>query len=351
MRGCISLGARAPFLLRTLLCVALVAATFSSTLADEPQRITGTCMGTSHAVSIADDLKNFPLQSLEQQVSDEFERIEQIFSLYRPHSELSHLNAAPANEWIAVSTDLLAVTKRSLNLARQANGAFDPSIGPLMRLWRLRQVSIDWSPPSAAALAETRRRIGFQHVETRDDPPAIRKGISGIELDLNALVEGWAIDRVTDLLRNQGLHNALVELGGEFRAFGHKTNGQPWKIGLENPLDPNSLYATATLTNSALATSGNYRQTIEHHGRHFGHILDARTGAPVDHNLLSVSVLAPDALTADGWATALMTLGPTEGIALAQKQGLAASFALRVGSELHIELTPAATGQIMLVVR
>jgi thiamine biosynthesis lipoprotein len=218
-----------------------------------------------------------------------------------------------------------------------------------MRLWRLRQVTTDWSPPSAAAIAAARQRIGFHHVETRDDPPAIRKRLAGVELDLNALVEGRAIDHLVDLLQRTSITSVLVELGGEFRAVGHKPDGQPWKIGIENPQPPNSLYATAVLKDAALATSGNYRQAIEFKGRRYGHILDARTGKPIEHDLVAVSVLASDAMTADGWATALMALGPKDGLALAKQHGLAASFALRIGSELQIQRTPAAMGQIILL--
>jgi thiamine biosynthesis lipoprotein len=289
------------------------------------------------------------LRGLERRVGDELERIEQIFSLFRPSSELSRLNAAPSGKWIDVSPDLLAVAKRALDLAHETGGAFDPTIAPLVRLWRMQQPTSDWLPPKAAAIAEAMQRVGFQHVETREDSPAIRKLVVDIEMDLNALVEGWAIDRVMDLLQQSGIANALFELGGEFRAIGQKRDSQPWKVGIENPLEPSFLYATTTLANAALATSGNYRQTIEYHGRHYGHILDARSGEPVQHDLLAISVIASDAVTADGFATALMALGPSEGFALAEKKGLAASFGIRGSARLHVKLTKAALGKINLV--
>ncbi|HEY2415833.1 MAG TPA: FAD:protein FMN transferase [Pirellulaceae bacterium] len=317
-------------------------------IADEAQRLRGTCMGTTYALTIADRSEKTSLTDLEAEIGDELERIEQIFSLYRPRSELSRFNAAPSGEWIEVSSDLLAVTKQAIDLARETGGAFDPTIGPLIRLWRLRQVSNDWVPPHAAAIAEARKRVGFRRLEVRDEPRAIRKLTAGMELDLNALVEGWAIDRVFDLLQRRAIKNALVELGGEFRAIGHNPDGRLWKIGIENPLELNSFYAAVVLTDAAISTSGNYRQTIEFHGRRYGHILDARTGTPVEHDLLSVSVIAHDAQTADAWATALMALGPTEGFALAQKKGLAASFSLRVGQRLHSRLTPAASNRFAL---
>ena len=317
-------------------------------IAGEPLCTRGTCMGTTYAVTIVDQIDNSSFNEIANRINNELERIEHVFSLYRPTSELSRFNEASSSNWIDVSSDLLLVTKHAIELSRQTNGAFDPTIAPLIRLWRLHRASNDWSPPTAAALAESRKRVAFHLLELRNDPPAIRKRMTGVELDLNALVEGWAIDRVIDLLQQHGISNVLVELGGEFRAIGHKSEGQPWKIGIENPFKPTSLYATASLRNAALATSGNYRQVIEYNGRRYGHILDARTGEPVEHDLIAVSVLAIDATTADGWATALMTLGSSEGMALAEKKELAASFALRAGHELQIKLTTRALSKIVL---
>jgi thiamine biosynthesis lipoprotein len=316
--------------------------------AEQPLYFRGSCMGTTYAVTVAGNLEKSSLNKIAEQVSDELERIEQIFSLYRPTSELSRFNEVTSSEWMAVSPDLFAVTKRAIDLAGQSNAAFDPTVAPLVRLWRLQQVTNDWSPPSAQEIAETKKQVGFRLLHLRDDPPAIKRLVAGVSLDLNALVEGWAIDRVIKLLQQNGVNDALVELGGEFRAFGHKHDDQPWKIGIENPLEPGSLYATASLSNAALATSGNYRQSIEYRGRHYGHILNARTASPVEHDLIAVSVLAGDAATADGWATALMILGPAEGFSLAQRKRLAASFVVRNGRELQFKLTAAAVGRILI---
>jgi len=325
--------------------------------AESPETIRGTCMGTKYAVTVVDRPTGLPLASLEEQIGDELERIEQIFSLYRPTSELSRLNAATSGEWIGVSTDLLAVTKRAANLAEATGGAFDPTVGPLLKLWRLRQVSTNWSPPTREAIAETMQRVGWRKFEIREDPPGIRKLTDGVELDLNALGEGWAIDRMTQLLAEERIESALIELGGEFRGLGHKANGEPWRIGIENPREAGACYATVQLQDHALSTSGNYREPIEHQGRHYGHILDARRGEPVQHDLLSVSVIATDATTADGWATALLALGPLDGPALAEKHDIAASFVIkaaplknpRVPNQIRIHLTTRARGKVTLL--
>ncbi len=335
-------------MLRLACFTIVIVSHLSLAAADEPLRFRGTCMGTAYAVTVAGFVDEPTSQAIAERVGDELERIEQVFSLYRPSSELSRFNAAETGAWIGVSDDLLAVTQHGLELARQTGGAFDPTVAPLIRLWRIPAAGSEWSPPTKKAIAEIRKHVDFRQVQTRDRLPAIRKLAAGIELDLNALVEGYAIDRVIDLLLQSGVKNALVELGGEFGAIGHKTNGQAWQIGIENPLEPNALYATVSLRGGALATSGNYRQAIEHRGRRYGHILDARLGEPVTHDLVAVSVIAKDAITADGWATALMTLGPSEGFAIAEEKRLAASFFMRAGAKTQIKRTKAALSAIAL---
>lgn len=312
------------------------ALTLATTFAAEQQQtIRGTCMGTKYAVTIVDSPVDLTLDQLANQVSDELERIEQIFSLYRPSSELSCVNAADSGQWIKVSSDLLAVAKRALQLAEDTGGAFDPTVAPLIQLWKLRQVSNSWSPPTQEAVAKTRQRVGWRFIELREESPAVRKLVTGVEMDLNSLVEGWAIDSMQKILVQNKIPNALLELGGEFRSLGRRADGQPWRIGVENPHEPGACYATVALENAALSTSGDYRQAIEFQGQRYSHILDARTARPIQHDLIAVSVIANDAITADGWATALLALGPAEGLSLAEEKGLAASFVLRAGRSQH----------------
>ena len=289
-------------------------------------------MGTAYTVKLARRPESAELSGLQQEVAAELERIEQIFSLFRHHSELRRLNAAPAGEWVEVSNDLQAVTQRALALAECTGGAFDPTVGPLVRLWRIHDLSSAWSPPAASEIARVKQQIGHHLVAIRADPPAIRKLSAGVELDLNALVEGWALDQLAAILRSRGCHDVLIELGGEFRGLGRRGDGEPWLVGIEDPGRLPACYATVALENGALATSGSYRHARMHRGIAYAHILDTRTGAPVHHELAAVSVLAGEGVTADGWATALMVLGPIAGRDLAEREGLAASFVPRTQS-------------------
>jgi FAD:protein FMN transferase len=293
------------------------------------EQLHGRTMGTSFAITL-ERPESLSLDVLDSACRAELERIEQIFSLYRGDSELSRLNAARPNEWQAVSRDLARVAARALELSTLTGGAFDPTLGPLMRVWKLREVSADWEPPTQDVIDAARESVGARWVEVRLNPPAVLKLRDRVELDLNALVEGWAIDRLIERLRAHGVANALVELGGEFRGIGRRTDGQPWRIGLEDPHDPSRLYGRVTLDDAAISTSGDYRQASVVDGVRYSHIVDPRTGTPIRHDGAAVSVLADDAFTADGWATALLVLGPEEGFRLAEARRLAASFVGRL---------------------
>ncbi len=328
---------------------------FQSVLANKPvhaqevETIDGRTMGTSYRLSFVRGEFGASGEGLASEVSAELERIEGIFSLYRSDSEICLLNASPADKWISTSQDLFQVAQYAVSLSKQTGGALDPTLHPLIELWQGDRLSSNWLPPSPKDIAAARSRIGTSLLEFKDDPPSIRKLSSEVQLDLNALVEGWAIDRILNLLKKQKCVSALFELGGEHAAFGVKPNGKAWRIGIENPQDPASLYATVTLNEAAMCTSGSYRQARKHAGRSYSHILDPRTGNPVAHNLIAVSVLHPNAMVADGWATALMVLGPVEGPELAEECGLAASFVVGSSTSISPQLSDPAVGLIDLV--
>ena len=333
----------------TVLVLCLVCLAGSKAIrADEFETVSGRAMGTSYSLQFADRKLKIGKDELAALVSDELERIESIFSLYRDDSELSRFNASPSSEWIHVSGDFYAVAKFANDLCEKTGGAFDPTLRPLVELWQGDRLSGEWKPPSRESVEAALKYVGMSHLEIQVDPPAIRKDSPLVQLDLNALVEGWAIERVLDLLELKGCKNALFELGGEYGAIGFKSNGVAWRIGLEDPQALAKVYATTTLHDEALCTSGVYRQARNYAGKQYGHIIDARAGYPVDHDCLSVSVLHADAMIADGWATALMVLGPEQGLEAADKFGLAASFACKSTSPTSPKVSKLADGKIVI---
>lgn len=246
----------------------------------------------------------------------EIERLEAVFSLYRPDSALSRLNAIGALD--GPPSELVELLSFSLSLAHASHGAFDPTVQPLLRLYFEHFSVAGASPagPSAKAIAEVRQRVGFGDVEV--DANRIRLGRRGAAITLNGVAQGFVTDRVADLLLANGFGNVLIDLG-EGRALGHRPDGAAWRAAVANPADPSRTLFDLQLGNArglrpALATSGGY-------GTRFGpdpllhHLLDPQTGRSANH-YASVSVTAPRATLADGLSTTLSIVSPSHRDAL-----------------------------------
>lgn len=237
----------------------------------------------------------------------EVERLERVFSLYRPDSALSRLNAAGVLD--DPPTELVELLSFALALAQRTNGAFDPTVQPLMQLYVAHFSRPDAAPkgPSPQAIAAARSRVGFADVELAAQ--RIRLGRSGAALTLNGVAQGFVTDRVAELLLGAGFSDVLVNLG-EGRALGHGPDGRAWRAGVVDPAAPERVLFELPLGSGqgALATSAG-------HGTRFGsdpsvhHLLDPRTGRSANHSA-SVSVLAARATLADGLSTALALVPP-----------------------------------------
>lgn len=243
--------------------------------------------------------------------------VDQRMSTWRDDSELLAVRAGPGP--VPVSEETAMVVREALVLAEATGGAFDPTVQPLVELWGFHGKRRT-DPPSEAELAEALAQVGWDRVELGRDPsgrPTV--DAHGAALDLSAIAKGHAVDRVSNALSAMQLADHLVEVGGEVRASGTGPQGA-WKLGIDRPeegLAPGQeLAAVAALTNAAMATSGNYRNTYEIDGQRVVHTLDPRTGRPALGTVASATVVAPDCRTADGWATALMVLGPEQGLPL-----------------------------------
>ncbi len=158
-------------------------------------------------------------------------------------------------------------------------------------------------------------------------PPALRKQIAGLEVDLSSIASGYTIDRLAELLLARGITNSMVELGGEVRAAGRREDGTPWRVAIERPIvEKYEMQAAVPLVNATLATAGGTHKFFEYGGRRYSHIIDPATGRPVEHALASVTVAADTCLDADGWDTPLLVLGPERGFECAEQNGIAALF-------------------------
>jgi thiamine biosynthesis lipoprotein len=265
---------------------------------------------------------------------ERFERIGPVFDAFDARSEVGRLNAAWKDGPVEVSADLARVVSLSREAAASTDGAFDPTIWPLKRLWR--EASRTGVEPSPEGVADAVRRIGLGRVTAPDDRH-LRFGSPDAQLDFGGIVKGFAVDRVAQLLRAAGATDGLVQCGGEIAAWGESPRGGPWRIAVRDPRRAGVAWGTISAPGGVrVSTSGNYEQPVMVGGREFHHVLDPRSGRPVDTETLGVTVAVPDGVDAsaraDALATALTVMGPRRGSEVVEAlPGIAALFLVRDG--------------------
>ncbi|HCQ53038.1 MAG: FAD:protein FMN transferase [Brevundimonas diminuta] len=275
-------------------------------------------------------------------VEEELARIVAVFSPWEVDSEISRFNAAPAGTW-ALSDDFWALLTQALDLADDANGAVDPSLGALVDLWGFGPPgprSVLLPLPSDEEIEAARAVSGWQKLRLHREAQAAIQ-IGGMKLDFSGIAKGHAVDRVSDRLSALGATSHLVEIGGELKGRGVKPDAQPWWVEIEAVAGSPAPRTVAALVDLAMATSGEGRRAFTHEGRLYSHTLDGATGRPVDNGLAQVTVFDASAMRADALATALTVLGPIEGPELAEALGLAAHFTERRPDGLIERMTPA----------
>ena len=238
-----------------------------------------------------------------QRAIDEVRRIERAFSRYRDDSIVSRINAAAGSgEAIEVDAETAALLAFAGELHAASDGLFDITSGVLRRVWDFRAGRL----PDPAALAATLPLIGWGQVDF--DGARVRLPCAGMELDFGGFGKEYAVDRAAALLSAAGLRHGFVNLGGDIRVLGPRADGAPWRFGIAHPRRPDATIASVTLAEGALATSGDYERCFEHEGRRYCHILDPRTGWPVQ-GWASISVTAPACLAAGALSTIAMLQG------------------------------------------
>jgi thiamine biosynthesis lipoprotein len=299
----------------------------------------GQTMGTTWSVKlVAPPTANAAaLTAMAQRALD---CVVQEMSPWESLSDLSRYNRAAAGSWTALPPAFAQVLRCALEIADQTHGAFDPTLGALVDLWGFGPRPFHGAPPEAGDIADARDTTGWRRL-VLDDDSLFQPG--GLRLDLNGVAKGFAVDQVAAALDRAGARSYLVEVGGELRGTGVKPDGAPWWVELERPpiandSGPRTLVALHGLS---VATSGDYRRFFEHDGRRYAHTLDPVTAAPVTHPTVSVTVLHPDCLRADAYATALTVMPPDAALAFAAAHDLAALILARGPAGLEERLSPA----------
>lgn len=282
--------------------------------ANQPSRspclLQGNTMGTTYTVRIAD----FPEEEAKRAdlawaIEEELQRLNRIFSTYDPTSEVSCLNTKEQTAPIQVSSDLMLVLKAARGLYESTGGLFDPTVAPLVSLWGFGPGPDRNMPPAPEEIVAVQRSVGFDKI-TLGPGDTVTKTSPNVQLDLSANAKGYAVDKVYELLVSQGFRDVLVEIGGELRVAGHNEEGQPWRVGITSLEGSDGLLQ---MEEGGAATSGVYRNSFEYQGARYSHLINPKTGYPIQTSLTSVTVLAPTCLTADGAATAVMIFGAVEG--------------------------------------
>jgi FAD:protein FMN transferase len=238
---------------------------------------------------------------------DRVHELEQLLSVYREDAALARLNRTAADSAIEVDPELFMLLRRAEQISVNTAGAFDPAAGAIVSLWR--GCRLEGRIPTGTEIEGTLAATGLDHVRFDDARGTVQLDRAGVALNLGAIGKGYAVDRAGEVLTQRGVPNWLVHGGrSSVRAQGVHAGHDGWPVGLRNPLLPDKPFATLLLKDAALSTSGTAVQWFRHHGKRYGHILDPRTGWPVE-TMLSVSVIAPDAALADALSTAFFVLG------------------------------------------
>jgi len=295
----------APFFLALLLLspAGSAAAPIPALVCYEESRETMGCTGTVRACG--PDAGELP--TIVGAALDEVDRIDRLMSHYRPDSPLSRLNREAASGPVAVEPELLAFLDVCLRWSRESDGAFDVTVGPLMKAWGF--FRDEGRVPGKGVLAAVLQVVGYRHVALDRAAGTVQFDRAGVELDLGGIGKGYAVDRVVDLLRRRGIASALVNLGGSsVYGLGAPPGREAWEIGIQDPISPAKTALALTLRDRALSVSGGYARCFEKDGVTYAHIMDPRTGAPVQ-GILSVAVLTEGATDGDALDNVLFVQG------------------------------------------
>jgi thiamine biosynthesis lipoprotein len=301
--------------------------------------LNGETMGTTWEIRVAGrGLDDRLRHRIETTTTERLAEVDRWMSSWNPDSDVSRFNAARTSSPVPVSWETAALVAYAVELSKWTGGAFDISVGPLVRLWGFGYHARLGEPPTPEEVEKALSAMGARLLRvgrgSRENGGFLRKGAPELEIDLSAIAKGYGVDHVAGGLSELGREDFLVEIGGEVFATGERPGGGPWRLGIEKPLDEGrAIQEVVELNGQGLATSGDYRIFYREGGRRLSHTIDPRTGHPVEGGPASVTVIAPSTTEADAWATAIMVLGVPEGLDLAEDWGIAAMALTRDAAE------------------
>ncbi len=277
----------------------------------------GFTMGTKYNIKIVQDsifTSGGFATSIKNSVDSLLLNVNQQMSTYISDSEISMFNDFEDTSWFPISKEFADVVNAAIFIGDTTNGALDVTVGPLVNLWGFGPKGEIKSLPDSQEVKLMLSLTGLELIKLQYNPPAIKKALPDMYIDLSSIAKGYGVDKVSEYFYELGLLNFMVEIGGEVRANGVNQNNEYWRIGISTPDDSGGIEKVVSLNNMSMATSGDYHNYFMKKGKRYSHTIDPRTGYPITHNLASVSVLSKTCMIADGYATALDVLGPEKGL-------------------------------------
>lgn len=301
----------------------------------EVLRLSGDTMGTTYNITVVDAPENVDEDTLSAAIEAMLAIVNSQMSNWDKNSEVSRFNTNTSTEPLPISAEFATVMLAASEVHSLSGGKFDVTLAPLINLWGFGPKKPGEPIPSDTEISAALTNVGQSRVLTLSESPlTLQKSTPGVSVNLSAIAKGYGVDQLAAVLRDQGIENYLVEIGGDLVAAGLNENDEAWVIGIEKPnAASQTVQLIVPVSDLGMATSGDYRNYFEKGGIRYSHIIDPTVGRPISHRTTSVTVLAENAMLADALATAMLVVGAEEGLALAEANDLAVFFISRQEDE------------------
>lgn len=320
----------------------LVGCDNSSSTQATPLVLEGKTMGTFWRVSLA-GIDAARADDLRKKIQAQLDGDDRLLSTWKNDSALMRFNRSASTQPWPVEEAMSDIVTLSLRIGAKTDGAMDITVGPLVNLWGFGPARQPVKTPDEAQIAAAKAQTGLQHLSVinRAGQQFLQKDLPGLFVDLSTVGEGYAADHLARLMEQEGISRYLVSVGGALASRGTNPQGNPWRVAIQKPTDQeNAVQAIVDINGHGISTSGSYRNYYELDGKRLSHVIDPATGRPITHKLVSVTVISPTALEADGWDTGLMVLGPEKAKAVALKEGLAVYLVTKEAEGFSVWMSP-----------
>ncbi|EMK5832900.1 FAD:protein FMN transferase ApbE [Citrobacter sedlakii] len=310
--------------------------------ASAPVMLEGKTMGTFWRVSVV-DIDAARAEKLRNRIQAQLDADDRLLSTYKNDSAMMRFNHTKSLTPWPVSEAMADIITTSLRIGDKTLGAMDITVGPLVNLWGFGPDKQPVQVPTQAQIDAAKAKTGLQHltVINQAHQQYLQKDLPDLYVDLSTVGEGYAADHLARLMEQEGIARYLVSVGGALNSRGMNAEGRPWRVAIQKPTDrENAVQAVVDINGHGISTSGSYRNYYEVGGKRLSHVIDPQTGRPIEHNLVSVTVIAPTALEADGWDTGLMVLGAEKAKEVVRREGLAVYMITKEGEDFKTWMSP-----------